>query len=643
MKKIVAILILILFYACNKSEQTLPKNSTNISTIQSLLKEASNSDLIEQTRIEKVNEAIELSKLGKIDSLIYQSYHTKIKIYDELNKDQQFLKSNTELINWAKANPDKKYLANLYFNLGNYYYERYNTDSAYYYFNHSKNEFLNLNDKEGIAKNCINIAMILNDVSSYFESEKSSLDALNQIKDNPNHPYLAPIYNNLAVSSGGLLNYDEELYWYNKALALTEDPYYIASIKHNQAVSLSLLKRYDEAIAILEKIIDTDIVKAEKSLQARIVDNLAYAKWKKNKNYNPLDDYQKAINIYLSEKDYFGLSTTYDHLIEYYKQTQPQKALDYALSKYKITNDSNNTEGKLNALKSIITLQPNTEKIEEYISLTDSLQFKNSNSKYQFAKLEYDADSNREKIISLSLENTQNALKLEKAKLSSIVAISILVIDLIVFIAYLYFLKQKRLQERLSTIYETEVSLSQKLHDELANDLFSTITLVDSIRFEKQEIKTKLIDNLEHIYAQTRSISRQNNTIDTTNFVNELDLMLASYRSLDVNVITKGITEISWDKIDQQIKIVVYRVLMELMTNMKKHSNCNLVVIKLETKNKTLQVNYIDNGTSISEECTIKKNGLKNVENRISTVNGTIEFDRSKGFKVFISIPLSKF
>lgn len=638
-KSFLPLFIFMILFACKEEKKIDQKRLFSKSYYENLVDSVKNDKLNPKVRLKKAEEMVYLGNISKNDSILFDAFNKKSQLLEELKMDKSVIQFNHKIINWAKAKSSKKMLGNAYFNYGNYFYDQYNTDSAFYYFNNAKNEFLKLKDKKGIAKTSINIAMILNDLASYFESEKSSLEALENIKDDPNHPYLAPIYNNLAVSSGSLLNYEEELYWYNKALELTDDPYYIASIKHNQSVSLTLLKRYNEAITILNDLKKTNIYKDDLSFKARVIDNLAYAKWLKNNNENVLEDYNEAINIYSQEKDYFGISTTYDHLIEYYRNIDPGKSLEFANKKYEITSKSNNTEGKINALKRIIILQPTVENIEEYIKLSDSIQYLNSNSKYQFAKLQYDADSNRDKISSLSLEKSENQLQLQQAKIIIIIAISIAVIFAITFLFYIYYVLQKRKQDRIKTIYKTEVALSQKLHDELANDLFNTITLLESIHFENEFLKKKLANNLDHIYAQTRNISRQNNTVDTINFQKELDSMLASYKSPEVNIITKGIDEINWEKLESQNKIVIYRVLMELMTNMKKHSNCSLVVINFSTINKMIDIKYIDNGTITIPANGLSSNGIRNMENRIKSIKGTIKFDVSKGFRAFINIP----
>ncbi|QTV06847.1 tetratricopeptide repeat-containing sensor histidine kinase [Faecalibacter bovis] len=644
LKYLLASIFLILLFNCNKNKVENIKNQvTDSSSIPTLIEEANDNNLPDKSRIQRLDKAISLAKEINNDSLEFRALESKMYLLSELGMKESALKLNHEILKRSKDLKNNKYIANSYFLFGNYYYEEYNTDSAYYYFNKSKDEFIKLKDKDGIAKNSINLAMILNDVASYFESEKLSLEALNQVKHNQNHPFLTPIYNNLAVSSGSLLNYKEELYWYDKALELTDDPYYIISINHNKAVAYTLLKDYDKAIYILEKIKHDDILKQYPNIKARILDNLSYAKWLKNNNADVIDDYNEAVNIFIETEDNFGLSTVYDHLFDYYKKIDTKKALDYAYKKYQITESSNNTEGKVNALKRIIVLNPNQKDIEKFIDLSDSLQHINSNSKYQFAKLEYDVDENRNKVYTLSLENANKEINLQRAKVSIIIAVASLVIGIIIFLSYWYNIKQRLKQETLETIYETEVKFSQKLHDELANDLFTTITLVESIAFENTELKNKLIHNLDHIYSQTRNISRENNIIDTTNFKQELDIMLGSFKSEQVNVLSKGIESINWDKIENQIKILIYRVLMELMTNMKKHSDCSLVVLNFQQEaDQTLDIKYVDNGTKIIDENKIHKNGLKNVENRIIQLNGSINFDGSKGFRVFIKIPTSK-
>ena len=116
--------------------------------------------------------------------------------------------------------------------------------------------------------------------------------------------------------------------------------------------------------------------------------------------------------------------------------------------------------------------------------------------------------------------------------------------------------------------------------------------------------------------------------------------MLSTYNSDTTNVIINSIEKVNWDLIDEIKKITIYRVLQELMVNMKKHSQASLVVVKFDSNGKTVFIDYTDNGKG-SQKNKIIKNGLQNMENRILSNKGTITFDTEpdKGFKVKITMP----
>lgn len=115
--------------------------------------------------------------------------------------------------------------------------------------------------------------------------------------------------------------------------------------------------------------------------------------------------------------------------------------------------------------------------------------------------------------------------------------------------------------------------------------------------------------------------------------------MLSGYGSDEVNIILKEIDGIEWVDIEASKKIVVYRVLQELLVNMKKHSQADIVLISFKKINKKIQINYSDNGVGMGSHAHLSKSGLQNVENRIQSIDGTITFDPTpeKGFKVNFS------
>ena len=101
--------------------------------------------------------------------------------------------------------------------------------------------------------------------------------------------------------------------------------------------------------------------------------------------------------------------------------------------------------------------------------------------------------------------------------------------------------------------------------------------------------------------------------------------------------VIKGETAINWKGLSAEKKILIYRILQELMVNMKKHSQASFVVVSFSKTNDSLVITYKDNGIGTTLNIA---NGLQNVENRIAAIKGTITFETEvdNGFKTIIKV-----
>lgn len=251
-------------------------------------------------------------------------------------------------------------------------------------------------------------------------------------------------------------------------------------------------------------------------------------------------------------------------------------------------------------------------------------------NKFDFEKL------NRDKI-----QAEQNELKASEIAARNRVTALVLALILIVLTVTTYFIYQyisrKHKIEKVKTVHNTEVRISTKVHDELANDIHNLLAQVET----SDPDKSLLLDKLDTIYNNARDISKQNRSVETgEGFSDELANLFRSYQSDAVNIILKRYDMGIWSGISSHIKVTIYRVLQELLTNMKKHSNATLVAVSIEKMNKELFIQFKDNGKGFSEE--ISKNGLLNAENRIHAIKGTLTFDTKlhQGCKFSINVPL---
>jgi signal transduction histidine kinase len=207
----------------------------------------------------------------------------------------------------------------------------------------------------------------------------------------------------------------------------------------------------------------------------------------------------------------------------------------------------------------------------------------------------------------------------------------------------LNYLKQKSKKEILQEGYNTETRISKQLHDELANDVYRVMTFAETQPLDDESNKETLLHNLDTIYKRTRNISKENSSIDTgVNFENHLKEMMVNFSSNEVNVLINGIDTIPFSVLENNKKIVVYRVLQELLVNMKKHSHCSIVVLSFKKMDHKIKIDYSDNGTGTASDKITLKNGLLNVENRVAAINGTLNFETvsGKGFKANFTVPV---
>ena len=154
-----------------------------------------------------------------------------------------------------------------------------------------------------------------------------------------------------------------------------------------------------------------------------------------------------------------------------------------------------------------------------------------------------------------------------------------------------YYLKAINKKEIIQTSYDTETRIAKRLHDELANDVYHTMSFAEAQDLSSNQNKEILLTNLDTIYSRTRNISKENSSIDTgLHFVAGLKEMILGFNTDAVNILIYHMDSVNWNALAANKKIIVYRVLQELLVNMKKHSKCSLVVITFK-KHKALRLN----------------------------------------------------
>jgi signal transduction histidine kinase len=529
-----------------------------------------------------------------------------------------------------------------YVDKGRISFQNKNFNTAFYQFNKSKIASEAIKDSANVVYNLIQMATIQQINGDYYGSKETLTEALPFIKKKD--VYSAAINNFFGIADKELSLYNDAIFYYQAALKDCTDDSCKQSPLNNIAVVYIQQKKYDKAIQILEPLLQNETLDKDLVKKASILDNLGFAYFKNGATQKGLSLINEGFELRKQSNDLYRSIESNLHLAEIYAKTKPEKSNQYAQAAYQLATHFNSVDERLRALSFLISNDSgikNVQYAQKFIFINDSIIKIRNNFKNKFAKIKYDSKKEKDENQKLRLERAENLLSIQEAKyqrLFFILGIAVLILSLL----YLRKFYQNRNRiGKLTAAYDTETRIAKDIHDELANDVFNTITFTQTQPLESTNVKDSLIQKLDHIYNRVRRISRENNEIDTkVNYAVNLKEMLSTYNSPTTNVIINNIEKVTWDLIDDVKKVAVYRVLQELMVNMKKHSEASIVVLKFENATNKILIDYTDNGKGCQKDKIIK-NGLQNMENRIRAIKGTIIFDTepNKGFKVKITLP----
>jgi hypothetical protein len=562
----------------------------------------------------------------------------KIYLFGNLNQLDSAVSSSKELLQLTINKNDSAAIGDNYSRLAYYYSLNYKKDSAFLSYERSKQIHINLGDSAKIGENLAQMAIIQSDLGDYNGSDQNAVQALKYL-DKKNDLYLNSVYNCLAISSRKQKDFQEAIYWYDKAISISTNELSKVTCQNNKANAYRDLKEYDKSISLLFELSKDSILINNPKTEARIIDNLAFTRWLANNNATVLPDLLKALSIRITENDLSGLIASYAHLSDYHKQKSPETALYYATKMYRQASNQKSPQDQLEALEKLIEFETSDKAksyYDRYVKLNDSIDETEQKALNKFVKLKYDTEKNREENLQLKIIASEKELELEKERTRKIftgLSGSSIIAGLLIFV---YYRKQKHRQEKRAEVYKTETRISKKIHDEVANNV---VNIMNKVQYTENP-KNELLDDLEKVYLLTRNISHENNSIETgAKFEYFLKTMLTSFNTDQTTIILKDIHKVALAEIEKDKQIELYRILQEFMVNMRKHSEASLVAITFENTKNHYAINYADNGLGLNMEALTFKNGLANVETRIKSLKGTVTFDTApnNGFKAFIS------
>ncbi len=500
--------------------------------------------------------------------------------------------------------------------------------NAYQYFESNLQNNLKQKDTVAAINDLRYMASIQNNLGLFYDSEKTVVKAL-KLLNQQNRKYdtnaAIGLYNQLGIIHRSLYNYDKAIEFYRKALSASSNAMDSIKILNNMANVHSDEGDYILARTEFRNIYKNSIKLKDTSTIAMALDNLGYASTKLN-DASGLEDMLEALELRKSSNDTKGLYASYKHLTQYYHDLgESGEAMYYAEEGYKLAKVINSVSFLEDALSNLMNVKADPLTLE-YKTITDSITKTKQLQENKFAEMQYNYSEYQRRA-----QESQLAASEQRSKTLAYQFLGLTILLMALF--FYIILRNRHKKENLLKVYETETRISKKVHDEVANDIFQVMSKLQS----NQRVDEPFLDELEGIYFKTRDISKENSDIMHEDFKEQLQDLLRSYQNENVNIITKDLKEINWKNLSDVKKTTLYRVLQELMTNMKKHSKATLVVITFKQEKNKLHIVYKDNGVGTDLH---KGSGCHNMENRMASIKGIIIFESepSNGFKASLTV-----
>ncbi|WP_343626264.1 tetratricopeptide repeat-containing sensor histidine kinase [Flavobacterium lindanitolerans] len=590
--------------------------------------------------------------------------------YFNMNNFDEYQKTARIIIEKAKSGKDTLSIAKGYSYLGDYYMNSPRRDSAYSYYSKAEKLYQKLNDKIGLGGIYINIATVQGYENDFLGSELSAIKALNVLRDTKEKYKVYEAYNLLGIISNELKDYEKALEYHTKALNLAKDNdingfFERESSLNNIGNVYQSNNKYELAIKNFQEALQNkNLIIGRPNLYALILDNLAYSKLK-IKDYSQLPDlFYESLKISDSLKLRNSIIYSKIHLSEFYLiKRDTLTAKKFGNEALMLSRNIRNYNAILSSLKQLGTIEPEKSSVysAEYIKINDSLQNEERKSKDKFARIQFETD-----------EIIQQKDKLAEQNRNILFFFGLVVmIGILLFVIKNQRSKTKELmlkqaqQKANEDIYNLmlyqqnkieegraneKVRIAQELHDGILGRLFGARLNLDSLNKRQDEdaiiSRNNYLVELKNIEQDIREIShdlnREKHALNN-NFIGIVNNLIEQQETVSQAKVSFVVDmEIEWEKIENYIKINLYRILQEALLNINKYAQAENIRIEIIKQEKTLRLTVTDDGVGFSVSKKSKGIGLQNMLSRANACEATFDIKSKigKGTTITVAFPM---
>jgi signal transduction histidine kinase len=601
----------------------------------------------------------------------------KIKLLSDLSWELSFINQD-EAIEYgmqaaqlAMQFKDDFLLSDAYNSVSNAYYNKGDYYRAIEYNYKALDIRKAIADSSGMASSYSKLAMSYFEINQYEKSLEYNLFALRIFEKLGNMKGAGYTLNNIGSVYKMMRLYDKAAEYHKAAIKLAkerEDDYGVAKAMANLAIIYQYQEKFDSAVAV--NLSALEIFESYNTLQDITTLHLNLGVLYRTMGNTPqgLEHYLKALYYnqkagdknneayILSNLGFINISLGNYAASEIYFNQSLEVAREIDLKNIILKSMLGTLELKLirGNLKDQIPL------LENILALKDTIFDEESFRAIAEMSTRYETEKKEREIVLQQLEIEKQAAELSRRNL--MLGSSLVILIVLVVLAYLIYNRQKLKQKHLETeialkeeiarkelqksISEERLRISRDLHDSLGAELTLITASADNLAMQSTDDSIKQgFDEISDISRNSVSILRdtiwaiRKDTLDVAEFATKLIQFVNQRKNhIEVDVVNEVSESI---ELTPGQSLHLFRVCQEAVHNAIKHAECSKMTIFFSNDHQNIYVKIQDNGKGF-EGGRKGGYGLKNMQERISEINGSISIESAPGKGTEINIQLGR-
>jgi signal transduction histidine kinase len=560
--------------------------------------------------------------------------------------------------------------------LAKYYNEKWKADKAYFHFRESIKGFKKINKNSELANAYIGLGVLQYNISDYFESQKSILNAIEVLKSSRSDESISwyRAYSLLGVLNCELKDFAKAEEFHRKAIDIMKENSFTKAFLfketslNNLGYNYQQSQQYRKSIDCFTEALQSSNIQDDLELFAILKDNLAYSQLKLGNSKAVPQLFFEALRIREEIQNVPGIIINKIHLSEYYSlHKNSNKAYLYASEAYNIAQQNKLPAEEILSLRQLILTDYTCSIIlrMRFVELSDSLQLAERKTRNKFARIAYETDE--------ITHEKDNAVK-QKWIAYSASGMSIVIGGLLLLVRVqrskqrelLFEQEQQKSNESIYRLINDQqiridearqaekTRIAQELHDGVMNRLASTRLNLFVLNKQKDDQTIKkcisLIDGIQDIEKEIRQVAHDlNHEIFSGNnsFHTLLEALFESQKTGSAAAMySESDQSINWAQIDSAVKMNIYRILQEALQNANKHAKAKniFVTVSRDESEDIIHINVYDDGIGFNPAKNKGGIGMKNMRERVAAINGKFEIQSpmGKGTNLRIAVPVRR-